>query len=150
MKTCDQSECERRHYALGLCQAHWMRRRLGIPLEPPIGSLHHQPGPYHRTLRLLSHRLSEKIIQDDDGSCWGWEGVKNYDGYAQIRIRNKTRRAHMILYELVYGPIPKGKLILHWCGGKCMNFHHLYAGTSKQNRIDALLHATEQHLGEVI
>ncbi len=42
-------------------------------------------------------------------------------------------------YELHYGPIPEGKVILHLCDNlKCVNPAHLQAGTQKENVHDSM------------
>lgn len=34
MKVCTVENCDRQHYALGLCHPHWQRQRKGMPLGP--------------------------------------------------------------------------------------------------------------------
>lgn len=45
LRTCGQSECERRHYANGLCKAHYERVRLGRPLTGAIRSCQARRSP---------------------------------------------------------------------------------------------------------
>lgn len=37
-RTCSDPDCDRPHYGLGLCRAHYRRRRRGSHLTGPIGS----------------------------------------------------------------------------------------------------------------
>jgi hypothetical protein len=44
-------------------------------------------------------------------------------------------------YELAYGPVPAGMMVLHRCGIKsCTNPDHLYLGNALQNAADARTH----------
>ena len=38
LRTCGLLHCKRKHYAHGLCQAHYSRNGKGLPLNTPIGS----------------------------------------------------------------------------------------------------------------
>src|SRR6266568_330139 len=49
------------------------------------------------------------IIRKELGACWLWLGGKVHNGYGAF----ERTRSHRFSYELHYGPIPKGKLILH-------------------------------------
>ena len=45
--------------------------------------------------------------------------------------------AHRVVYELLVGPIPYGKMVLHHCDNrKCVNPDHLYTGTHQNNMDD--------------
>ena len=42
--------------------------------------------------------------------------------------------AHRIAWMITYGPIPKGKCVLHKCDNSiCVNPNHLHLGTAKDN-----------------
>lgn len=46
-------------------------------------------------------------------------------------------RAHRVSWQIHFGPIPKGKLVLHKCDNKrCVNPNHLYLGTQGDNNYD--------------
>lgn len=76
--------------------------------------------------------------------CWPWCGsVSKRGGYGQLNDRGKLLKAHRISFEIHNGLIPKDKFICHKCGNSiCVNPHHLYAGTAKENIIDSKNHGT--------
>lgn len=76
-------------------------------------------------------------IQGQDG-CWEWQAsIFKDSGYGQVRWLGKTRRSHILVYELVYGEVPEGMLICHACDNVlCCNPNHLYLGTSTDNKIN--------------
>ena len=76
--------------------------------------------------------------------CWEWlGGISNKSGHGRI-YDPSTRKLfypHRIVYEGFYGQIPDGLCVLHACGnGSCVNPAHLYAGTKKDNVLDAVKH----------
>ncbi len=82
-------------------------------------------------------RFWSKVDKSDD--CWNWTAGKAHNGYGLFKVRSKTIRAHRFSWELANGKIPKGLQINHKCDNPaCVNPDHLYAGTQKQNRQDAV------------
>lgn len=76
-------------------------------------------------------------VKDED-SCWPRKG-KSLSEYWCAKLDGKSCKAHRVAWELTYGPIPKGKLILHRCDNKpCCNPKHLYCGTQADNMTDAM------------
>lgn len=87
----------------------------------------------------VSTRLWGTIKNKVPEECWLWEGVLNSAGYGVIRIGNKGKLAHRIAYNLAFGLIPKGMLVLHRCDIRnCVNPDHLFIGTQSDNRIDCI------------
>jgi len=71
--------------------------------------------------------------------CWEWLATKNSNGYGQFGVEGRKILAHRASWELFFGEIPKGKLILHKCNNKsCVNPYHLYIGDYRDNMVDAI------------
>ncbi len=85
-----------------------------------------------------------------DDKCWNWNGDKNQDGYGRIQINFKKYFIHRIVYELIYGSIPKNLCVLHRCDNRlCFNPQHLYLGTRNDNMKDMVQKNRSYHpIGE--
>jgi HNH endonuclease len=81
--------------------------------------------------------------------CWLWHGPCDTRGYGNFTIpklyrarRNHVSRAHRVMWEVTYGPIPSLLNVLHDCPAgdnpRCVNPSHLWVGTFKENTQDAL------------
>ena len=82
-------------------------------------------------------RFWSKIKTVEGDNCHEWLDGLNSGGYGSFWCNDKSYRANRIVWELTYGPIPDGKLILHKCDNrKCCNIEHLYCGTYQDNRQD--------------
>lgn len=72
----------------------------------------------------------------DSNGCWIWRLRLDKDGYGQISVQNKTRRAHRVAYEALVGEIPEGLELDHLCRVRsCVNPEHLEPVTSKENTL---------------
>lgn len=67
--------------------------------------------------------------------CIEWTGHQNGNGYGRIYItRNKSLPAHRVVYQGIYGPIPKHLVMDHLCRNKlCINPKHLRVVTNREN-----------------
>lgn len=87
------------------------------------------------------YRFYSNISGDafDPNACHIWLGTKDKDGYGQLKVAGKMKRAHRLSYELKYGSIPKGKLVCHTCDNpSCVNHKHLFLGSPKDNTQDMI------------
>lgn len=76
-------------------------------------------------------------LVDKTPTCWNWTGVKDKQGYGEIRDYYKKKRAHRVSWEIHIGPIPDGMCICHKCDNKlCINPDHLFLGTLQDNNRD--------------
>lgn len=92
-------------------------------------------------------RFWEKVDKSaGPAGCWIWLGSYKGSGpkfhqYGAFSIKRRGIRnsvyAHRYVYELAYGRIPKGLVVMHECDrSKCCNPLHLKAGTVGENNLD--------------
>lgn len=73
------------------------------------------------------------------GECLVYTGGINSHGYPVIVFRRKPTKGSRLVYTLVHGKIPTGKMICHTCDNRaCLNPMHLYAGSAKDNMRDCM------------
>ena len=73
------------------------------------------------------------------GNCIIWDKCKTKQGYGKLAVKSKYYYAHRYYYELKFGPIPKGMIIMHLCDNpSCINISHLKMSTSKENTQDMI------------
>lgn len=65
--------------------------------------------------------------------CWEWSAGRQ-QGYGRLRLRGQTRRAHVIVYEWLMGPVPGGMVLDHLCRNRaCVRPDHLEPVTDRTN-----------------
>ena len=89
-------------------------------------------------------QLPNDLIKKTE-SCWLWIGSK-LKGYG----RWHNRQAHVVAYEMEYGPVPNGLQLDHLCRVKsCVNTAHLEPVTSRENTLRGFgptaMHARQTH-----
>lgn len=68
-----------------------------------------------------------------ESGCLLWMGPTNNRGYGQAQ----RTTAHRVAWQLSYGEIPQGLLVLHKCDVRCcVNPKHLFLGTAGDNTQD--------------
>jgi len=120
-------------------------------------SVTHRPRK-QRTVIPIAERLWPKIDKRGPDECWPWTGAKRSNGYGNIgrgRAGAGNVGPHVVVWELMNGPIPASHEIDHTChkptecaGGftcphrLCCNPAHLAAvlptvNTSRERRVSA-------------
>jgi hypothetical protein len=75
--------------------------------------------------RFDPNRVWDRVERDANG-CLVWMGYLGSWGYGQLQASGKHVYAHRYVYEMLVGPIPKGKVIDHLCRNpRCVNIDHL-------------------------
>ena len=79
--------------------------------------------------------LLEQCLVDPKTGCWIWQRACDQKGYGFASVGNgKSRRAHIVSYHRVYGPVPAGYELDHLCRTlPCINPAHLQAVTDAVN-----------------
>ena len=73
-------------------------------------------------------RFWSKADRRKPGECWPWGAARNErrGGYGQFKTGDNVRRAHVVAYELLIGPVPAGMVLDHLCRTPhCVNPAHL-------------------------
>ena len=80
-----------------------------------------------------------------NNGCWLWQGGKNSAGYGTIKNNKKNYYVHRVM---LFGVASYSNALQanHKCRNRsCLNPDHLYAGTSSQNALDAVLDGTHHN-----
>lgn len=126
MTECSIDQCHGKPVSRGWCRLHYGRwHRHGDPL---------------RGAPTFEERLWSKV--DASGPCWLWTGTLDPGRYGIIRTTQSAesqgvyRKAHRVVWELLVGPIAKGKQLDHLCKVRhCVNPDHLEPVTARVNTL---------------
>jgi HNH endonuclease len=78
------------------------------------------------TLRARTPTLASKIRPIAVTRCWEWIGARDPRGYGNVRADGGVRKAHLVVYEALRGPIPTGLECDHRCRVPwCVNPEHI-------------------------
>jgi len=88
----------------------------------------------------FSERLRKFIAIDPETGCHIWMGSLTAAGYGKFSVRHQTHRgAHVVAWELKYGPVPEGLELDHLCRNRrCANPAHLEPVTHRVNCLRGL------------
>jgi len=74
-----------------------------------------------------------------NGECLEWTATSS-NGYGIFLLNKRLINASRAAWIAEYGPVHKGKLVLHHCDNrKCCRVEHLFLGTHKDNTADMIL-----------
>lgn len=74
-----------------------------------------------------------------ENGCLTYERARSPFGYGVVRYDGRTWRAHRLAWYLVYGEIPPGLHLLHYCDNPpCLEMAHLHLGTQRQNMTERM------------
>jgi len=95
------------------------------------------------TVAELPVFLRGKILEPRfiTSGCWLWCGACDDAGYGNVKIAGVVRKAHVVVYELLRGPVPPDHELDHLCRvPPCVNPFHM----------EPVLHIVNVHRGHAM
>lgn len=85
-------------------------------------------------------RFWSKVAVSDQDSCWLWKASTDGRGYGSFYFNGRSMKAHRFAWMTLHNkPFPHGLSGCHSCDNpSCVNPHHVWPGTQKENALDAL------------
>lgn len=79
-----------------------------------------------------------RVDKKSPTDCWNWLGpTRGTNTYGVFWCAYKKYQAHKVAYNLTFGPVEDGKIIMHLCDNKlCCNPEHLSQGSQLDNMRD--------------
>lgn len=131
MTMCNETGCESRTKARGLCSRHYQRAKYHGTLDEHARSMVQSGATLDERLRHHGWDVSES-------DCWVWRGSLNGNGYGQLAVgSNRPHIASRVAYEAWVGPIVDDEVVCHRCDNPpCINPDHLFVGDRAANNRD--------------
>lgn len=124
--TCSVVSCNEHVKGHEMCETHYMRwYRHG---DVTITLRQRDTGPDE--IRWLN-----KVSVEAPG-CWLWSSGQQGHGYGAYSYGGKSIAAHIYVYQLLVGPVPRGLELDHLCRVRhCVNPDHLEPVTHLENTV---------------
>lgn len=121
MRSCEFKGCGKpRHVRIGLCGAHYQQHKAGRGLRPLNSST---------ATATIGMSIEEKVrhwIWAVEDGCEIWVGHINDQGYGELYVGGRMRRAHRVAWLLSGRPLSDDDILDHACGKRsCVRVDHL-------------------------
>jgi len=95
-------------------------------------------------------RFYSLINYNGEDECWDWKRNLPPTGvYPVLRINHRNISVNRLSYFLYYGEFDESLLVCHTCDNpKCVNPHHLFLGTTRDNTLDMIKKGRDKICGE--